>query len=172
MLFDEFLNGTGAQQNSDSAIQYELINALYMNGGLTSKEDAYALWKKLYGPKSDWWANKVRKNVERYNLFFSSFRSATSELSNAYRVKLIEAFARCSKVRSHKWTNSDGVEFEFIPCQDGDKNYVGSLMTNRNDDTEHPWQIEVLVMNPSDPLRGVRFGFREPEWSHNYWSEL
>jgi len=73
MLYSEFLNGTGAPQNADTYNQYKEIEAIYMDRESMTKVEAYRLWKRRYGEKS----NKPRAKELR------EIKEAIREFKNA-----------------------------------------------------------------------------------------
>lgn len=69
MLYDEMVKGT---KGLATYSEYEAINALYMASDM-SKEDAYKLWKKVYGNNHKPIAVETREDMRNlWNMIYNS----------------------------------------------------------------------------------------------------
>ena len=64
MLYQEFLAGTKAHENSNTFGQYETIEKIYMDCEDMTKEDAYRLWKQTYGKQEKLDRERTLKMVQ------------------------------------------------------------------------------------------------------------
>lgn len=52
MLYTEFLQGTHAKESNKSWQEYKFIEDLYMQSETMTKQDAYAIWERVFGNKT------------------------------------------------------------------------------------------------------------------------
>lgn len=74
MMYSEFLKGTGAPENKETYEQFKLIEKIYMDCCQMTKQEAYSIWKKIYGKDLKLKRKKMLDraemllcSVERYN---------------------------------------------------------------------------------------------------------
>jgi len=113
MLYSEFLNGTGAPQNADTYNQYKEIEAIYMDRESMTKVEAYRLWKRRYGEKS----NKPRaKELREIKEAIREFKNArkyadaqAAEIARGYEDSIAEYRAQLKPDGgwSNYWTMKD-----------------------------------------------------------------
>lgn len=64
MLYDEFLKGTKAQENSRTYAQYETIEKIYNECENMTKEESYKLWRQTYGKQEKINRDRLLKSIK------------------------------------------------------------------------------------------------------------
>ena len=92
MMYSEFLNGTGAPENSQSYEQFLKIEQIYMDCSHMSKEKAYRFWKSTYGKEIKLARKEREERISRLAMTVEQYKKLPEPDQTAISNELHELF--------------------------------------------------------------------------------
>jgi len=117
MLYDEFLKGTKAQENSRTYAQYETIEKIYNECEDMTKEEAYKLWRQTYGKQEKINRDRLLKSIKDMSEYRAT-DDATPEQIETRRLlfQTAESLKECNEFQAGytaQITTPDNVTYSF-----------------------------------------------------------